>query len=222
MSMSRAEIVQEVIQEGVVAVIRVTDTAKLPSVIEAIAAGGVRAIEITLTVPGAIEQIAMARDTFGSSILLGVGSVPDRQAAVAAVAAGARFVVSPIFRQEIISAAHELGVPAFPGAFTPTEIAEAVRAGADIVKVFPADIVGMSFFKSVRAPMPDLKLMPTGGVTLTNAGDWMAAGACAVGIGSALVTRKAVAESDYAQLEENARIVRENIDSYRARSSGDA
>lgn len=216
MSISRAEIVQQVIEEGVVAVIRLPDPAMLPSVIEAIAAGGVRAIEITLTVPGAIEQIAMARDRFGDQILLGVGSVLDREAATAAVQAGARFVVSPIFRDEVVSTAHELGVPAFPGAFTPTEIATAVRAGADIVKVFPADIVGMPFFKAVRAPMPDLKLMPTGGVSLTNAGEWLAVGACAVGIGSALVTKKAIAESDYAQLEENARIVRENIDSYRA------
>lgn len=215
MSHSRTEIVQQVIDEGVVAVIRLSDTAKLPAVIEAIVDGGVRAIEITLTVPGAIGQIATARKAFGDRILLGVGSVLDRKAAVESVEAGARFVVSPIFRKQIVSTAHELGVPAFPGAFTPTEIAAAVRAGADIVKIFPADVVGMPFFKAVKAPMPHLKLMPTGGVSLTNAADWLAAGACAVGIGSALVTKKAVSEGDYDQLKENARIVRENIDSYR-------
>ncbi|HUF09177.1 MAG TPA: bifunctional 4-hydroxy-2-oxoglutarate aldolase/2-dehydro-3-deoxy-phosphogluconate aldolase [Rhodothermales bacterium] len=216
MSLSRAEIVQRVIDEGVVAVIRLSDPAKLPAVIEAIADGGVRAIEITLTVPGAIEQIAMADKMFGDSILLGVGSVINRKQAVEAVEAGAKFVVSPIFRPKVVNTAIDMGVPAFPGAFTPTEIMAAVRAGADIVKVFPADVVGMPFFKAVKAPMPDLKLMPTGGVSLTNAGEWLAAGACAVGIGSALLTKKAVSEGDYAQLRENARIVRENIDMYRA------
>jgi 2-dehydro-3-deoxyphosphogluconate aldolase/(4S)-4-hydroxy-2-oxoglutarate aldolase len=215
---SREAIVEQVVDEGIVAVIRVTEPSKLPSVIEAIAAGGVRGIEITLTVPGAIEQIAMAKKAFGDDILLGVGSVLDRKNTVAAIEAGARFVVSPIFRDEIVAAAHELDVPAFPGAFTPTEIATAVRAGADIVKVFPADIVGMPFFKAVRAPLPGLKLMPTGGVSLTNAGDWLAAGACAVGIGSALVTKQAVAESDFAQLRKNAETVRANIDAYRAQS----
>ena len=216
MSLSRSEIVQRVIDEGVVAVIRVTEPEKLPYVIEAIAGGGVRAIEITLTVPGAIEQIAAADKTFGDRILLGVGSVINRKQAAQAIEAGAKFVVSPIFRPKVVKTALDMGVPAFPGAFTPTEIMAAVRAGADIVKVFPADVVGMPFFKAVRAPLPNVKLMPTGGVSLTNAADWLAAGACAVGIGSALLTKKAVSEGDYAQLRENARIVRENIDVYRA------
>jgi len=222
MTSSRADIVQQVIDEGVVAVIRLSDPKKLHAVIEAIIQGGVRGIEITLTVPGAIDQIAMAREAFGDRILLGVGSVRARAEAAAAVEAGARFVVSPIFREEVVAAAHELGVPAFPGAFTPTEIATAVRAGADIVKVFPADVVGMPFFKAVRAPMPELKLMPTGGVTLTNAADWLAAGACAVGIGSALITKSAVADGDYDALKSNARTVRENIDSYRRRLTKDS
>ncbi len=219
MTLSRAEIVQRVIAEGVVAVIRVTEPRKLPHVIEAIADGGVRAVEITLTVPGAIEQIALADKTFGDRILLGVGSVTKSKQAVEAIQAGAKYVVSPIFRSKIVKTALDMGVPAFPGAFTPTEIMAAVRAGADIVKVFPADVVGMPFFKAVKAPLPNVNLMPTGGVSLTNAADWMAAGACAVGIGSALVTKQALADDDYAQLKENARIVRENIDSYRERIS---
>ncbi len=202
--------------QGVVAVVRMSDPDRLASVIEAAVEGGVKAIEITLTVPRALHHIAATRARFGDDILLGVGSVRDSADARAAVEAGARFVVSPIFDPEIIETAHELGVPAIPGCFTPTEIASAVRAGADVVKVFPADILGMNFFKSVRAPMPDLKLMPTGGVSLSNAGEWLAAGACAVGIGSALIQKDAVASGNYQQIRENARIVRACIDDYRA------
>lgn len=218
MTQSRQEIVRAIIEEGVVAVIRVTDSSKVASVVDAIAGGGVRAIEITMTVPGALDQIANISRDFGPDILLGVGSVRDADTAARAVDAGARYVVSPIFREEIVSKAHEMGVPALPGAFTPTEIATAVRAGADIVKVFPADVVGMPFFKGVLAPMPELKLMPTGGVTLNNAAEWLEAGACAVGIGSALVTKDALANDDFDQLEANARIVRYCIDDYRART----
>ncbi|MFV1981228.1 MAG: bifunctional 4-hydroxy-2-oxoglutarate aldolase/2-dehydro-3-deoxy-phosphogluconate aldolase, partial [Rhodothermia bacterium] len=154
-------IVAAIEAEGVVAVIRMDDPERLAPVIEAAVEGGVRAIEITMTVPRALDQIADTRARFGDDILLGVGSVRDSAGARAAVDAGARFVVSPIFFPEIVATAHELGVPAMPGCFTPTEIAAAVRVGADVVKIFPADILGMNFFKSVRAPMPDLKLMPT-------------------------------------------------------------
>jgi 2-dehydro-3-deoxyphosphogluconate aldolase/(4S)-4-hydroxy-2-oxoglutarate aldolase len=204
--------------EGVVAVVRMNDPARLHNLVEAIAEGGVKAIEITMTVPGALEQIASTRERFGDDILLGVGSVRDVRSAEAAVEAGAKFVVSPVFFPEIIEAAHKLGVPAMPGCFTPTEIATAVRTGADVVKVFPADIVGMKFFKAVRAPMPELKLMPTGGVSLTNAGEWLAAGACAVGIGSALIQKDAVEAGDFDRLKQNAETVRKCIDEYRARS----
>jgi 2-dehydro-3-deoxyphosphogluconate aldolase/(4S)-4-hydroxy-2-oxoglutarate aldolase len=213
-----SSIVKAIETEAVVAVIRLEDPEVLPPVIEAMVDGGVRAIEITLTVPGAIEQIANTRARFGDNILLGVGSVRDVASARAAVEAGARFIVSPVFFPEIIDAAHEMNVPAMPGCFTPTEIASAVRAGADVVKVFPADILGMSFFKSVRAPMPELKLMPTGGVSLTNVGEWLSSGACAVGIGSALIPKNVVQTKDYAQIRENARIVRDGINEYRATS----
>lgn len=211
-----SSIVAAIEAEGVVAVIRMHDPQRLAPVLEAVVEGGVRAIEITMTVPGALDQIADTHARFGADIILGVGSVRDSAGARAAVDAGARFVVSPIFFPEIIATAHELGVPAMPGCFTPTEIAAAERAGADVVKVFPADILGMSFFKSVLAPMPDLKLMPTGGVSLTNAGEWLAAGACIVGIGSALIEKDAIAFENYAQIRENARTVRACIDDYRA------
>ena len=211
-----SSIVAAIEAEGVVAVIRMHDPRRLAPVLEAVVEGGVRAIEITMTVPGALDQIADTHARFGADIILGVGSVRDSAGARAAVDAGARFVVSPIFFPEIIATAHELGVPGMPGCFTPTEIAAAVRTGADVVKVFPADILGMNFFKSVLAPMPDLKLMPTGGVSLTNAGEWLAAGACIVGIGSALIEKDAIAFENYAQIRENARTVRACIDDYRA------
>lgn len=215
---ARKQIVDAIIDEGVVAVVRMDDPSQLMQVIEAIAEGGVRAVEITLTVPGALDRISEAANRFGDAIVLGAGSVRTSAQARQAVDAGARYIVSPMFALEIVEVAHRLGAPAIPGAFTPTEIHTAVAAGADIVKVFPADILGMKFFKSVKAPMPELLLMPTGGVTLTNADAWLNAGACAVGIGSALITREAIASSDFAKLRENARTVRACIDDFRGNS----
>lgn len=214
--MSRTEIVDRIIQNGVVAVIRMKDAAKLIKVAEAIYKGGINGIEITMTVPGAIKIIEEASKTIGKEMNVGVGSVLNAEVAQSAINAGATYVVSPIFKKEIIEAAHRNNVPAFPGAFTPTEIQIAYEAGADIVKVFPADVVGMAFFKGILAPMPHLKLMPTGGVTLTNAGDWLKAGACAVGIGSALLDKKAIENEEYGALTENAKIVMNSINEYRA------
>jgi len=203
----RQQLVEQLIEGGVVAVIRMQDGQKLIRVCEAVRDGGVTAIEVTMTVPGALDLIAQVARAMGDSIQLGVGSVVDVETVHRAVEAGARYVVSPVFKPEVIAASHALGVPAMPGAFTPTEIQNAYEAGADIVKVFPANIVGMEFFKAVKAPLPHLRLMPTGGVTLTNAGDWIKAGACAVGVGSSLLDNKAIATENYAQLTENARIL---------------
>lgn len=201
---------------GAAAVIRMEEPEKLVHVAEALHVGGISAIEVTMTVPNAIDGIKAVRDAMGEDVLLGVGSVLDAETARKAVRAGARFVVSPIFKREIIEAAHALDAAALPGCFTPTEVQAAWEAGADIVKVFPASIVGMKFIKAVRAPLPHLKLMPTGGVTLENAGDWLRAGAVAVGIGSALTDKQALAEENYARFTENARILRRNLDAVRA------
>jgi 2-dehydro-3-deoxyphosphogluconate aldolase/(4S)-4-hydroxy-2-oxoglutarate aldolase len=164
-----------------------------------------------MTVPDALAQIRLVDKTFGSDLVLGVGSVLSADTARLAIDAGASYVVSPVFKPEIIAAAHARDVPALPGAFTPTEIQSAHEAGADVVKVFPADVLGMAFFKGVLAPMPHLRLMPTGGVSLTNAGDWFRAGACAVGVGSALLDKAAIAAGDWARLEENARTLMQSI-----------
>lgn len=214
--MSREMIVKKLIEAGAIAVIRMKDPEKLIKVAEAIYEGGIKAIEITMTVPDALKIIEKAAGELSDRIMIGVGSVLDAATAVKAIDAGACYVVSPIFKKEIVEAAHKKNVPAMPGAFTPTEIQSAFEAGADIVKVFPADIVGMAFFRGVLAPMPHLKLMPTGGVALTNAGDWLKAGACAVGVGSALLDKKAIEEEDYSKLTENAKALIKSIESYRS------
>jgi len=207
----RHEIVADLIRRGAVAVIRMTDTERLLRVVEAICEGGVTAIEITMSVPRAFEMIEEVVRRLGDSALVGAGTVLDAETARLAIAAGARYVVSPVFKPEIIRTAHRYDVPALPGAFTPTEILAAHEAGADIVKVFPADVVGMTFFKAIKAPMPQLRLMPTGGVTLTNAGDWLRAGACAVGVGSALLDTKAITDARWDKLTENARLLMASI-----------
>ena len=209
--MSRERIIEEILKRKAVAVLRVKETEKLQRVIEAIYNGGISVAEITMTVPNAIQLIEQMSEELDKNIIIGVGSVLNSQTAEDAIKAGAKYVVSPIFKKEIIDTAHKHNIPAMPGCFTPTEIQIAYEYGADIVKVFPADVVGMEFFKAILTPMPHLRLMPTGGVTLTNAGDWLKAGACAVGIGSALLDKKAIQESNYSKLTESARIIMKSI-----------
>jgi len=181
------------------------DAAKLRAVIDALAAGGVRAVEVTMTVPGAVALIAQLAPSLPGDILLGAGTVTDAKMARAVIDAGARYVVSPVFRREMIAACHERDVAAAPGCFTPTEILDAHEAGADIVKVFPATALGPQFLKDVRAPLPELRLMPTGGVSLDNAGEWIRAGAVAVGVGSALLDARAIEEDRLDVLTANAK-----------------
>ena len=209
--MKKEEILAELTRLGAVAVIRMSDTEKLKRVSEAIHKGGVSALEITMTTPNALSVIENLSKSMGDEIIVGVGSVLDPRTAISAINAGAQFVVSPVFKLDIVETVKKLGIPVMPGAFTPTEIQTAYENGADIVKVFPADIVGMTFFKSVLAPMPHLKLMPTGGVTLTNAGDWLKAGACAVGVGTALLEKKAIEENNFIKLTENAKLLVKSI-----------
>ncbi|HIG73643.1 MAG TPA: bifunctional 4-hydroxy-2-oxoglutarate aldolase/2-dehydro-3-deoxy-phosphogluconate aldolase, partial [Bacteroidetes bacterium] len=133
--------------------------------------GGVVCVEVTMTVPNALEGIRAVSDELGDAVLVGAGSVIDGPTAQAAIDAGARYVVSPVFKREVIDAAHAMGAAAMPGCFTPTEILAAHEAGADVAKVFPAGSLGPGFIRGVLAPMPHLRLMPTGGVSLTNAGD---------------------------------------------------
>ena len=203
--MERNDIAMAIERHRIVAVLRLSDPAALLSVITALVAGGVKAFEVTMTVPNALQAIARIASTLATDLLLGAGTVLDSQTAVRAVDAGASFIVSPVFRKTVIETCHQRGVPALPGCYTPTEILDAWEAGADIVKVFPATTLGPGYVKDLRAPLPDLKLMPTGGVTPDNAGDWIRAGAAALGIGSALLPARAIAAGDFAQIAELAR-----------------
>ena len=200
---------------GVVAVIRIRDAGKLRAVVDAIAEGGVRAIEVTMTVPGAVALIATLSASLPSTILLGAGTVTDAATARAVIDAGARFVVGPVFRRDVIDACHARDVVAAPGCFSPTEILDAHEHGADLIKIFPATALGPSYVKDLRAPMPQLRLMPTGGVTLDNAGDWIRAGAIAVGVGSALLDTKAIDEGRLDVLVNNARRIVASVASAR-------
>jgi 2-dehydro-3-deoxyphosphogluconate aldolase/(4S)-4-hydroxy-2-oxoglutarate aldolase len=200
----RADTTRALEAAGVVAVIRLADPAKLRDVIRALADGGLRALEITMTVPGAVDLIRQIAPSLPDGFLIGAGTVTDADTASAVIDAGARYVVSPVFRPAIIAACHRHDVPALPGCFTPTEILAAWDAGADIVKVFPATALGPTYFKDLHGPMPQVKLMPTGGVTLDNAGDWIRAGAVAVGVGSALLDAAAIASGRFEVLTANA------------------
>jgi 2-dehydro-3-deoxyphosphogluconate aldolase / (4S)-4-hydroxy-2-oxoglutarate aldolase len=202
---SRADVLSAIAASGVVAVIRLRDAELLHGVVNALMAGGVRALEITMTVPRAVELIAELAPALPPEFLLGAGTVLDARTARDVIDAGARFVVSPVFKREVIDACREQDIVCAPGCFTPTEILTAWEAGADVVKVFPATALGPGYLKDVLAPLPQVKLMPTGGVTRENAGDWIKAGAVAIGVGSAMVDAKAVAERRFDVVTENAR-----------------
>ncbi|MEO1237030.1 MAG: bifunctional 4-hydroxy-2-oxoglutarate aldolase/2-dehydro-3-deoxy-phosphogluconate aldolase [Planctomycetota bacterium] len=196
----REDLVKQIESVGLVAIIRANASTGLIETCRALAEGGVTVAEITMTTPGAIDAIAAAHTELRDQILVGVGSVLDAETAHHAIEAGAEFVVSPVFRPEVIEAAHARGKPVFAGAFTPTEIHAAFAAGSDLVKVFPANHLGPRFFKDVLAPMPQLRLTPTGGVSLETIPDWFAAGARCVGVGSSLVQKELVQAQDWAGL----------------------
>ena len=189
--------VEQVEQAGIVAVIRLKEPGKVRAVVDALAEGGIGALEVTMTVPGAVELIRQLAPTMPAGFVFGAGTVVDAKTVHQVVDAGAQFVVSPVFRREVIDACQKRDVASMPGCFTPTEILNAWDAGADIVKVFPATALGPGYLKDVRAPLPQVKLMPTGGVTVDNAGDWIRAGAVAVGVGSSLLDTKAIASGDF-------------------------
>ena len=214
--LDRAEIVRQIEQLGVVAVIRLRDPGKLRAVVDALMAGGIKALEVTMTVPGAVDLIRGLAPTLPEGFLLGAGTVVNATMAHAVIGAGAQFVISPVFRREMIAACHEHDVPAMPGCFTPTEILEAHDAGADIVKIFPATALGPQYIKDVRAPLPQVKLMPTGGVSPENAGDWIRAGAVAVAAGSLVLDAKAIESGRFDVVTENTRRIVANVAQARA------
>jgi len=203
--MNRAEQLRRVLDCGVVAVVRSPDSGQLVEVARALADGGVTVMEITFSVPDALDVIRRVRRELGERVLLGAGTVLDPETARAAILAGAEFIVSPTLNLDTIRLCHRYDKAIMPGAFTPTEILTAWEAGADIVKVFPADVVGPAFFKALRGPLPQIRVMPTGGVDLTTASEFLKAGACCLGIGGQLVDPKAIAAGDFARIRELAK-----------------
>jgi 2-dehydro-3-deoxyphosphogluconate aldolase / (4S)-4-hydroxy-2-oxoglutarate aldolase len=213
---SRGATVERIERIGAVAVVRLASTEAALRVAESLHAGGVIALEITVTVPDAFSVIAALDRRFGADLCIGVGTVLDVETVRRAVEAGARYVVSPVFRAEVVAESHRLGVAAMPGAYTPTEVLAAHEGGADVVKIFPADTLGPGYVRSLLAPMPFLKLMPTGGVTPDNVGAWLGAGAVAVGLGGSLVDRDLVARGDWGAITARARRVTEEVAARRA------
>jgi len=216
---TRQEILQHIIDSGVIAVIRLSDTEKLLRIIEAIRAGGVRCLEITLTTPRAVEIIQEVSERVGPEFLVGAGTVLDPETARLTILAGAEFVVSPVLHEGVIQMTHRYDKVAMPGAFTPTEVLRAWEAGADIVKIFPAAVVGPRYFRDLRGPLPQVRLSPTGGVTPENAGDFIRAGACCVGVGTALLDKEAIARGDFQVLTQKARRLVEAVQTARTQSA---
>ncbi len=217
---SREAVLDNVERSGVVAIIRMKDPARLAAVVDALLAGGVRVLEVTMTVPGAIELIRTLAARLPPELVLGAGTVVDTETAERVLDAGATFLVSPVMRLSLIELARQRGVPIMPGCFSPTEILTAWEAGADIVKVFPATALGPGYLKDIHGPLPSIKLMPTGGVTVDNAGDWIRAGAVAVGVGSALVDAASVQTGNFDAITDRARGIMDNVARAKAAAGG--
>jgi 2-dehydro-3-deoxyphosphogluconate aldolase/(4S)-4-hydroxy-2-oxoglutarate aldolase len=200
--MSRERSMQRILDCGIVAVVRSETSAPLVKVAKALADGGVTAIEVTFTVPGALDVIRQVRQEVGDSIVLGAGTVLDPETARAAILAGAEYIVAPTINIEVIRLCRRYDKAVIPGALTPTEVLSAWEAGADVVKIFPADVGGPAYLKALHGPLPQIRLMPTGGVDLTTAESFLKAGACCLGVGGALVEPKAVANGDFDRIRD--------------------
>ncbi|MCP5525846.1 MAG: bifunctional 4-hydroxy-2-oxoglutarate aldolase/2-dehydro-3-deoxy-phosphogluconate aldolase [Verrucomicrobiales bacterium] len=200
----RETIVARLLDPGIVAIIRAPASGVVLPAARALLAGGVTAIEVTLTTPGANAAIREVRAELGDRALTGVGTVLDPDAARAAIEAGAQFVVTPVCQPALVTVAHERGCPIMLGCYTPTEAQSAHVAGADFIKLFPADTLGPKFIKAVRAPLPHLRIVPTGGVDLDTLESFVQAGCPAVGVGSCLVSKEILAKADWDTLKRRA------------------
>jgi len=200
--MNREATLKRIVDGGIVAVVRSESSASLVKVVQALAEGGVVAAEVTFTVPDAIEVIREVRRAVGDAVVLGAGTVLDPETARAALLAGAEYIVAPTLNLDVIRLCRRYDKAVMPGAFTPTEVLTAWEAGADIVKVFPADVGGPAYLKALRGPLPQVRLMPTGGVDLTTAEGFLKAGAACLGVGGALVDPKAIAAGDFARIRD--------------------
>lgn len=201
---SKSEIISLLTNPGIVAVVRAQKPEQVMPLSEALLAGGVLAIEITMTTPNALAAIREARAALGNRALVGVGTVLDAATCRGAIEAGAEFVVTPICRTEFVKIAHDAGRPIMLGAYTPTEAQTAYEAGADFIKIFPADTLGPGYIKALRAPLPHLRIVPTGGVDVHNVADFLKAGCAALGVGGSLVSGKILQEANWPELTRKA------------------
>lgn len=200
--MSRHDDLTRVLNTGMVAIIRATSGDQLVSVARALYEGGIDVIEVTFTVPNAVEVLSAVRKDLGKKILLGAGTVLDPETARTAILAGAEFLVSPVVNLDVIKLATRYDKLIMPGAYTPTEILTAWEAGADVIKVFPAEIGGPPYLKAIKGPLPQVRLMPTGGVNLNTLESFIKAGACAVGLGSSLVEKEAIEQGNMTRIRD--------------------
>ena len=212
--MNKTDVLKQIRDIGIIPVVRATSADEAMRAIDAIREGGVSVLEITMTVPGAVSVIEQLAKNYGNDVLVGAGTVLDPETARACILSGAKFVVSPALNVETIECCRRYGVAVMPGALTPTEVVQAWTAGADFVKVFPAGALGgASYLKALKAPLPQIELVPTGGVSLKTAADFIKAGASALGVGADLVDLKAVRDGQASIITERAKqyvqIVRE-------------
>jgi 2-dehydro-3-deoxyphosphogluconate aldolase / (4S)-4-hydroxy-2-oxoglutarate aldolase len=198
--MTKSHIIQRLLDPGVIAIIRADNADQLIDATGALIAGGVHAIEVTMTTPHALEVIKATTEKFGQQLCMGVGSVLDETTARLAFLAGAQYVVTPVLKLEVIQACRRYGKPIACGVYTPTEAQTATEAGADFVKIFPADGLGPNYIKAIKAPLPHLEIIPTGGVDATTAGAFIKAGCVAVAAGSSLVSKEILQTKDWAKL----------------------
>ncbi|GAB4575667.1 MAG: bifunctional 4-hydroxy-2-oxoglutarate aldolase/2-dehydro-3-deoxy-phosphogluconate aldolase [Anaerolineae bacterium] len=202
--MKKHEKLQLILDTGVIAIMRAQSSDQLIAAAQAIRAGGVQVIEVTMTTPGALDVIAQAKATFSDEVLFGAGSVLDAETARAAILAGADFVVAPTLNLDVIALCNRYSVPVAPGVYTPTEALTAWEAGADLVKLFPASFGGPDLIKAILAPLPQLAIVPVGGVELDNAAEFIRKGAAALGVGSSLVNQKLLDSGDMTELTRRA------------------
>lgn len=221
MHMNKTEILERVRAIGLVPVLRATSAKEAITIADAILAGGVTVLEVTMTVPGAIQVMQQLADHHGEKLLVGAGTVLDAETARSCLLAGAQFIVSPALDVRTIKLCRRYSAPVMPGALTPTEIVAAWQAGADLVKVFPCSAVGgAKYLKALQGPLPQIPLIPTGGVSLSTAAEFLAAGAFALGVGSDLVDAKAAAEGRVHVITENARKYRDIVQKFRVPGAG--
>jgi 2-dehydro-3-deoxyphosphogluconate aldolase/(4S)-4-hydroxy-2-oxoglutarate aldolase len=217
--MNKTEVIQRIKEVGVIPVVRASSEEEAIMVVEAIKAGGLPVLEITMTVPGAVQVIETLSARYGNAAIVGAGTVLDPESARACIRAGAQFIVSPALNLETIACCRELDVTVMPGALTPTEVVRAWNAGADLVKVFPASAMGgANYIKSLKAPLPQIELVPTGGVTLANAAGFIEAGAAALGVGTDLVDITAIRLGRLEKITQAARAFIEAVRIARMRS----